>query len=274
MVMKRNLMRSDFWAILFLIVTAAAASATTAQYTYDTLNRLTQVQYDDGTIIQYAYDLAGNRISRQVQASTPTSGDPVADPGSNQTVLISGSTVYLNGSGSYDPLGLALTYLWTIVSAPPGSHAALIDPTSATPTFVADVYGDYVIQLIVRDSQGVSQAMTMTVSLRDVPPVADAGPNQVFCRIGTVVTLDGTKSHDANGQAITSYQWTLTAKPTGSTAALSDPASPTPTFVTDTRGLYTAQLVVSDNGSNSNPAIVKIRLINPLTPVHYLLLLD
>ncbi len=272
--MKNLSLRKIVLAVCFCLLLAAPGLAGTAQYTYDTLNRLTQVQYDDGTIIQYAYDAAGNRTARQVIASTPTSGDPVADPGSNQTILISGSTVYLNGSGSYDPLGLDLTYLWTIVSMPPGSHAALLDPTSATPTFVADVYGDYVIQLVVRDSQGVSQAVTMTVSLRDVPPVADAGPDRVICRIGAVVTLDGTKSHDANGQAISSYQWTLTAKPTGSAAALSNPASPNPTFIADTRGLYTAQLVVSDNGLSSTPALVKIRLTSPITPVAYLLLLD
>ncbi|MEW6660473.1 MAG: hypothetical protein AB1424_17645, partial [Thermodesulfobacteriota bacterium] len=67
---------------------------------------------------------------------------------------------------------------------------------------------------------------------------------------------------------------TLTAKPAGSNAVLSDPASPTPTFVADVRGLYTAQLVVSDNVNHSAPATVKIRLISPLTPVHSLLLLD
>ena len=42
--------------------------AVTTQYTYDNLNRLTQVQYDDGTTIQYAYDAVGNRLVQQVTA--------------------------------------------------------------------------------------------------------------------------------------------------------------------------------------------------------------
>ena len=40
--------------------------ADSAQYTYDNLNRLIQVQYEDGTTIQYTYDPAGNRLTRQV----------------------------------------------------------------------------------------------------------------------------------------------------------------------------------------------------------------
>ncbi|MDP3028708.1 MAG: RHS repeat domain-containing protein [Deltaproteobacteria bacterium] len=33
-------------------------------YTYDDLNRLLQVEYDDGTVIEYVYDEVGNRLQR------------------------------------------------------------------------------------------------------------------------------------------------------------------------------------------------------------------
>jgi len=49
------------------MLTSHALSAN-IQYTYDTLNRLTQVHYDNGTIITYTYDAAGNRLTYQVIA--------------------------------------------------------------------------------------------------------------------------------------------------------------------------------------------------------------
>jgi YD repeat-containing protein len=48
------------------LLPAAPGLAGSAQYTYDSLNRLTQVQYDDGTTIQYTYDAVGNRLVKQV----------------------------------------------------------------------------------------------------------------------------------------------------------------------------------------------------------------
>jgi len=81
--MKKSWLKELVWQVLFFLL-AAPALAGTAQYTYDSLNRLTQVQYDDGTIIQYSYDAAGNRLVQQVTAFTP----PQA-PASGQT---SGST--------------------------------------------------------------------------------------------------------------------------------------------------------------------------------------
>ena len=56
---------------LFCLFLAAPALAGTAQYTYDSLNRLVQVVYDNGASIVYIYDAAGNRTVKQVTASTP-----------------------------------------------------------------------------------------------------------------------------------------------------------------------------------------------------------
>lgn len=77
------------------------------------------------------------------------------------------------------------------------------------------------------------------------PPaiVADAGPPQsVF--LGTFVTLDGSKSTNANQTGLT-YAWTL-EKPPGSKAALSDPNIVDPTFRPDIEGQYEATLIVTD----------------------------
>jgi chitinase len=75
------------------------------------------------------------------------------------------------------------------VSKPAGSNATLTGPTTATPSFVADVAGDYSIQLIVTDSLGTaSTPATVNVSFNDVAPIANAGSSQSAV-VGETVTL-------------------------------------------------------------------------------------
>jgi len=57
-----------------------------AQYIYDSLNRLIQIRYSDGTAITYSYDQAGNRIAENIQVILPitkaswlTRGKPLED---------------------------------------------------------------------------------------------------------------------------------------------------------------------------------------------------
>ena len=74
---------------------------------------------------------------------------PVADAGPNQIVKMR-DTVTLTAAGSADVDGDSLTYQWSL-AVPKGSKAVLINPTSASPTFVADRKGTYVARLIVND---------------------------------------------------------------------------------------------------------------------------
>lgn len=52
--------------IACVLLGPTAGSCATLSYEYDRLNRLTSVTYGDGTRIAYAYDAAGNRLSRTV----------------------------------------------------------------------------------------------------------------------------------------------------------------------------------------------------------------
>lgn len=93
---------------------------------------------------------------------------PVANSGSSQNVYV-GTTVGLNGANSYDPNGDSLLYAWAFVSKPAGSAASLSGTATATPTFVPDVVGSYVIALAVGDGQLSSQISTVTVTAAAVP---------------------------------------------------------------------------------------------------------
>jgi len=182
---------------------------------------------------------------------------PNANPGGLQNT-VTGTTVTLDGSGSSDANGDALTYSWTIVSKPAGSAASLINPASPKPTFQADVAGTYVASLVVNDGKISSQAGTVTVTaaVANAVPVANAGTAQNTIA-GTLVTLDGSASSDANGDALT-YSWTIVSKPAGSAASLIPPTSPKPTLNADVAGTYVASLVVNDGKVSSQAGTVTV----------------
>lgn len=190
-----------------------------------------------------------------VTVSTENS-PPVANAGPNQSVTL-GATVQLSGSQSSDVDGNPLRYSWSFVSLPPASLAALSSSRSVTPTFVADVAGTYIIQLVVNDVNFGSKPSTVTVTTGNTPPVANAGPNQKV-NVETLVHLDGSGSTDVNSNPLT-YQWTLNlTQAAGSNATLNNPTSVNPTFTADVQGTYVAQLVVNDGITSSNPATVTI----------------
>jgi len=101
---------------------------------------------------------------------------------------------------------------------------------------------------------------TIQGALANTPPVADAGIDQTV-RTGVTVTLDGTRSSDADGQSL-SYRWTLLTRPAGSTAALTGAATPRPTFTADRNGNYTFRLVVNDGQVDSTADEVLVSTIN------------
>ncbi|MBI3356900.1 MAG: PKD domain-containing protein [Nitrospirae bacterium] len=93
---------------------------------------------------------------------------PVADAGHNQVVSV-GATVTLDGSASHDADNQPLTYHWSLITKPVNSQATLSDPMNVRPTFVVDVAGEYVAQLIVNDGKQDSRPATVMVRTFTVP---------------------------------------------------------------------------------------------------------
>jgi hypothetical protein len=83
------------------------------------------------------------------------------------------------------------------------------------------------------------------------PPVANAGQDQT-AYVTQTVTLDGSKSSEADGDTLT-YQWSFTSVPPGNTAILTTPTTAKPTFLVDKPGMYTVQLIVNDGQVDSSP---------------------
>lgn len=185
---------------------------------------------------------------------------PTANAGPDQTVPL-GALVQLSGSASADPEGGVLNYTWALTTRPVGSTATLVNANAVNPSFTADRPGTYVAQLIVGDGALSSAPDTVIVSTLNSRPVADAGPAQAL-DTGSTVQLNGSASRDADGDTLT-YSWSLTTRPAGSTAALSNPAAVSPSFVADLPGTYVAQLIVSDASLASTPATVLVTVTTP-----------
>ena len=184
---------------------------------------------------------------------------PVANAGPDQTTY-TGQTVQLNASGSTDADGDPITYSWVFIAMPEGSAAVLSGANTVIPSFVADRFGNYVVQLIVNDGSVDSTPDTVTISTENTAPVANAGPDQTTYT-GQTVQLNGSGSTDIDGNSLT-YAWSLVSTPVGSTATISNPTTVNPTFVVDRFGTYVVQLIMNDGSTISGPDIVEISTLN------------
>jgi len=105
-------------------------------------------------------------------SSSASNRDPVADAGPDQSVE-TGQSVTLDGTGSTDPDGDPLSYLWSL-AAPAGSAASLSAADTATPGFTADVTGEYLVSLVVNDGSSDSAPdSVMVTAVEPAPPAPD-----------------------------------------------------------------------------------------------------
>jgi hypothetical protein len=194
-------------------------------------------------------------IDEVVIFSTQANRPPVAMAGVDR-VTQPGVINQLDGTGSSDPDGTLITsYAWSLIARPSGSSAVLTNTTTPAPSLQTDRAGDYVVQLVVGDGTLLSAPDTVLITTNNAPPVAQAGPDQL-ASIGALVQLQGSGT-DANGDPL-SFQWSLTTKPTGSTATPATPFGPATNFTPDLAGLYTAQLIVNDGTVDSTPDTVNV----------------
>lgn len=192
---------------------------------------------------------------------------PLADCGTNKTAT-AGDRVDLDGSASSDPEGAALTYDWSVASAPDASaleHDDVFNGDKAVASVVPDVAGTYVMSLVVSDGENFSEPdyCSITVASDNQAPIADAGDSSALSPCTPPdFHLDGWGSYDPDGDALT-FEWTLLSAPSGSTGYFSsDHTAADPYFHWDIPGEYTFELQVCDALQCSAPDVVTYTFVD------------
>jgi hypothetical protein len=184
---------------------------------------------------------------------------PTANAGPNQSVA-SGALVTLNGTGSSDPTGLALTFAWTQTG---GTAVALTGANTAIPSFTAPIVAPgaaavLTFQLIVTNNNGVSSAPA-SVSITANPVASDV----VAISLVEYRTSKQRLTVDATSSA------SPTAKLTMQALDASGKAQGPPQNMPWTGALYEVILVgaaqpatvrvTSDHGGTATSAIIRLR---------------
>jgi archaellum component FlaC len=201
------------------------------------------------------------RVRYEFGARRVGSSPPIADAGPNQ-LGISAGTVTLNGSGSYDPLGLALTYQWTQIS---GQNVTLATPTAAITTFTAAAGQSYSFRLTVKNSDGLqaSASTSVTTSSPNAATITQFAANPASIQSGQSTTLTWSVS---NATAASISPTVGAVDPRTGSVSVSPTQTTTYTLTaTGATGNTTAQVSVTVGAAAAgNPQIVRFEA-NPLS---------
>ena len=193
---------------------------------------------------------------------------PVVDAGADQVSVVAGSTVILDGTGSFDPNGLPLTYQWTQTRTPDSSTITINNPNSPVASVVipsSTVDRLLCFNLVVSNGAQSSSSRSVYIealsgdATENQPPVANAGPDQTVAA-GVLVQVSASATSDGDG-TIVGYKWRET---TNSGITLSSTTSENISFtspVSDTAQTVTLELIVTDDdGVDSAPVYVNFNV--------------
>ncbi|HSC37645.1 MAG TPA: PKD domain-containing protein, partial [Chitinophagaceae bacterium] len=134
--------------------------------------------------------------------AVPVNQPPVANAGTDISIVLPVNTATLNGSGSKDADGSITAYSWSMISGP--AAATITNANAASASVSSLVQGVYAFRLLVTDNSGATAADTMQVSVAaavviNQPPVASAGTDISIVLPVNTATLNGSGSKDADG---------------------------------------------------------------------------
>ncbi|HEY8732988.1 MAG TPA: DUF4832 domain-containing protein, partial [Puia sp.] len=135
------------------------------------------------------------RSNITVGTGAPVNQPPVANAGADQNITLPANSVSISGSASSDPDGSISSFLWTKLSGP--ASYTIAGNTAASTVVSGLTAGVYLIQLKVTDNGGAVAQDTIKIIVNaapvtpgNIPPVANAGPNQSITAPASTATLN------------------------------------------------------------------------------------
>ena len=199
-----------------------------------------------------------NSCTKEISCEKCNNKQPVAIAGDDISFYLPSDTVTLNGGGSYDTDGQIIKFQWQKLDGP--SDIKIQHADSSKVTLNNFKKGLFQFRLTITDDGGLSASDTVLVVVKDpveinLPPVADAGPDQEITFPIDAVLLKGTGSTDPNHN-ITKYTWSIINGPT--TFYMPGPHSVNSLVQDMKEGIYFFQLLVEDEGGLFSMDTVKI----------------
>jgi len=252
-----NKIRALFGIGIFLsLFFSISAFSETVQYTYDNLDRITKAEYSDGTVVEYTYDAAGNRMNEEVKLGSHTitasadsngtilpSGVVTVDNGADQQFMITPDTEYNVADVKVDgsSVGPVLTYTFTNVT---DSHTIEV-------TFEADAFPDISVTPTSQDYGTLdvgssSPAQTFTVN--------NTGNAELL--IGPI-SVTGTNISDFNIQSDNCSNQTITPLGTCTVDIIFSPTS---------EGSKSANLTIPSNDPDTPQHSVQLTGVGTMPP--------
>ena len=228
----------EFVAALALLLCVSNAGATS--YTYDSLNRLTSVDYGGGNSITYSYDAAGNRLSVVV-----TSIAGVAGPPTGVTAVVGNGQATISFTPPISDGGSPITS-YTATASPGGGTGGCNSPCTSIVVSGLINGTPYTFTVVANNALGAGAASQPSVS---VIPV-----NRSYTAADPVLPARGSITAVLNGGGIgCSFDYTKYIPAAG--APSSPPAGSGPTYVLYLYGLFSFTTVGCDAGSAITVAV-------------------
>ena len=196
--------------------------------------------------------------------------------GLDQTVN-SNNIVTLNGSNSYIPSDINVTYKWTILE---NKFIEITNGNQISASFIAPIvtstypetYKVYTAKLTITDDNGNVYTDTTLInvnrqSLTENAPVARISPNTLTVSSGEQVTLDGSTSFDFENGTIVSYRWERIGGTSEEDLTFTGENTNTLIFTAETLDQndesvsYVIRLIVEDDLGNSDDDTITINVI-------------
>src|SRR3989344_5330301 len=186
-------------------------------------------------------------VTKETSNKAPTA---VIDVSPSKTVKID-TPVTFSGLRSYDEDGSIAEYDWAQLS---GYEAFEFDEKASELIVTPTKEGYFSFVLKVKDNEGLESSLVLE---ENNAPVANAGLD-LFAKVGSIVTLDGSLSSDPEGDMIT-HLW---KQINGENVVLSGITTATPSFLASKVGEYEFELTVMDSNGKSSSDQVKVTVID------------